>query len=292
LRELAMEQAAALHAPGAGLGLAPDEPVRVTFFSPDTARLPVPLDLPSDLEALLADYTARKDALKQELRDRLVRLDADRNATRRARSLQDLAGEQTVRLADLDVLADRIREQLAPLMQPPAVPPVLPGALEGRVAAYLRNKSDLQRIAQERLAVALAAFDEKEKDERTAHRPGRRAAVVRAAVDAFHAEQAATITALNAEAEAIRGELARHAARSGSAAHANKSMDALLREFADAFKRQQLAALYAEYRTALLEPGLSPAQRRLLFDGAIADLRLPGAIRDQQVPADETLSRP
>jgi hypothetical protein len=293
LRELVMDQAAILHAPGAGLGLPPGESERVIFFSPDTARLALPAGLPAELEALIVDYTARKDALKQELRDRLVRFDADRNATRRVRALHDLAGEQTVRLADLEDLAERIRERLGPLLQAqaPTAPPTLPGALEDRVAAYLREKSELQRIAQERLAVALAGFDEEEKNARTAHKPERRAAAVRAAVDTFHADHAAAIAALNAEAEAIRGELVRNAAvRPG--ANASKSVDALLREFAEAFKRQQSTTLYAEYRTALLEPGLSPAQRRLLFDGAIADLKLPGAIRDQQVSAEETLSRP
>jgi hypothetical protein len=155
----------------------------------------------------------------------------------------------------------------------------------------LRDKSELQRVAQERLAAALAEFDVQEKLQPAAHLPGRRAAAVRAAVEAFHTDRAAEIAALNAEADAIRGELARQAAVQPGT-NADKSTEALLREFADAFKRQQLATVYAEYRTAVLEPGLSPAQRRLLFDGAIADLKLPGAIRDQQVTPDEELSRP
>jgi capsule polysaccharide export protein KpsE/RkpR len=139
--------------------------------------------------------------------------------------------------------------------------------------------------------VALAEFDDEEKNAKAARKPERRAALVRSTVDAFHADRAAQIAALNAEAEAIRGELARHAAaRPG--ANTSRSVDELLREFAEAFKHQQLATLYAEYRTAVLEPGLSPAQRRLLFDGAVADLKLPGAIRDQQVAADEVLARP
>jgi hypothetical protein len=291
LREVVMDQAAMLHAPGAGLGLPPDDSSRVIFFSPEMARLPLPAQLPADLEAMIVDYTARKDALKEELRDRLVRFDADRNATRRARAVEDLAGEQTVRLADLDELADRIREHLSPLLQAqdPGAPPALPGALEGRVAAYLRDKNELQRVAQERLAIALTAFDDAEQNSKAARKPERRAALVRSTVDAFHADHADQIAALNAEAEAIRGELVRHAATK-SGANADKSVDALLRDFAEAFKRQQLAACYAEYRTAVLEPGLSPAQRRLLFDAAIVDLKLPGAVRDRQVSANETLS--
>jgi hypothetical protein len=303
LRELVIDQAADLRVPGAGFGPPKGDTARVIFFSPDVARVALPPEMPEELEALIIDYTARKNALKQELRDRLVRLDADRNATRRTRSLEDLAGEQTVRLADLEKLADRIREQLAPLVQAqiPVAPLTLPGALEGRVAAYLRDKSELQRVAQEQLAVALAAFDLEEKNSKAPSQPERRAAAVRATVDAFHTFHADTIAALNAEAEAIRGELVRHAATpsvaaappgAGASLGAGKSVDALLRDFADAFKRQQLAALYAEYHAALFEPGLSLAQRRLLFDGAVADLKLPGAIRDQQVSANEVLSRP
>lgn len=293
LREVVMDQAAALHVPGAGVGLPPGETARTIFFSPDTARVALPATLPPGLEKLISEYVAAKDALKQELRDRLVALDADRNATRRQRALQDLAGEQTARIAGLEELAERIREQLVPFavsLAPPA-PPTLPGALEGRVAAYLRDKSDLQRIAQERLAAALGDFDRTEKEAEEEQRPERRATVVRATVEAFHADHAERIAALNAEADAIRGELARHAAAAPGREN-HKSIDALLLEFADAFKRQQLATVYAEYRTAVLEPGLSAAQRRLLFDGAVAEMKLPGAIHDRQVAPDETLSRP
>ena len=38
---------------------------------------------------------------------------------------------------------------------------------------------------------------------------------------------------------------------------------------------RETEAAYVEYRQALFEPGLSPEQRRLLFDGAIERLELP-----------------
>jgi hypothetical protein len=38
---------------------------------------------------------------------------------------------------------------------------------------------------------------------------------------------------------------------------------------------RETEAVYVEYRQALFEPGLSPEQRRLLFDGAIERLELP-----------------
>lgn len=293
LREVVMDQAAAARVSGGGLGLPPGDPARVVFFSPETARLPLPAGLPDDVREMFAAYTAAKDGLKRELRERLVALDAERNTTRRVRSLQDLAAEQTARLAALEELADAIRVRLVqqPGMLAPPAPPALPGALEQRVALYLRDKNELQRVAQEKLAAALAEFDRNESARSTERRPTRRATVVRAAIDAFHADSAVRIAALNAEAETIRGLLVRHTANREEAA-AGKSIDVLLREFADAFKQQQLASLYADYRAAVLEPGLSPPQRRLLLAGAVADLKLPGAIRDRQVTPDETLPRP
>jgi len=293
VRELVMEQAAFLHVPGAGVDLPPGEAARVIFFSPDTARLPLPENLPVGLRERIDRYEREKTDLKRELRTRLVVLDADRNASRRVRALQDLAAEQNARLIGLEQMADDIREELARagIALAPPEPPALPGALEGRVAAYLREKGELQKVAQDRLSQALAEFDRVEPDQKAAQRPTRRAAVVRSTVDAFHADHAAQIGALNAEADAIRGALAQHAAAT-PASSPRKSIDALITEFAEAFKRQQLASLYAEYRTAMLEPGLSPAQRRLLFDGAIADLKLPGALRSAQVTPDETRPTP
>ncbi len=293
LREVVMDEAEDLHVAGAGLELPRADGTHAIFFSPDTSRLPLPASLPPDAAAMLADYVKTKDTLKAQLRGRLVALDADHNATRRLRSLQELADEQAARLSWLEKQAERIRERLVQLpgMFAPPVTPELPGAMENRVAAYLREKNELQRIAQDRLAVALADFDRREPDQAAKDRARRRAAVVRATVESFHADNAAKITALNAEAEAIRGELVHHAAGRDDSGR-TRSMDALMSEFADAFKRQQLANLYAEYRTAVLQPGLSPAQRRLLFAGAIADLKLPGAIRDHQVSPDETMSHP
>ena len=69
-----------------------------------------------------------------------------------------------------------------------------------------------------------------------------------------------------------------------SPAGATKSVDALLADFAAAFKQQQLRALYQDYRTAVLQPGLTPAQRELLFNAAVAALDLTGLKDWQAVP--------
>lgn len=288
LREVVMDRAATMNLPGAGLGFPADEPVRVCFFSPDTARLAVPDDLPVALASALAQYTREKDALKHELAERIIALDADRNATRRARALQDLADEQTARLAGLEELAEKIRADLAPVMAGLSgpTPNPLPAGVARRLGAYVRGKNELQKIAQDRLAHALAQFDREDHEGDPAGVSARRVAVVRTTVEAFHAEHAAAIAALNVEAEALRGEIAQ-LTPGPAPGPSGRSVDALLGDFSRAFKRQQLASLYADYRHAVLVPGLSPEQRRLLLAGAMVDLKLPGAIRDRQVLPSE-----
>ena len=53
------------------------------------------------------------------------------------------------------------------------------------------------------------------------------------------------------------------------------TIEQLLKEFAYAFQKQEAWELYREYEIAVLEPGLSPAQRELLFGAAIEKLDLP-----------------
>jgi hypothetical protein len=38
---------------------------------------------------------------------------------------------------------------------------------------------------------------------------------------------------------------------------------------------RETASVYRDYRVALFQPGLSPEQRRLLFDGVMEQLELP-----------------
>jgi len=48
-----------------------------------------------------------------------------------------------------------------------------------------------------------------------------------------------------------------------------------LTEFADATQKQEAWQQYGEYQVAVFQSGLSPEQRRLLFDVAIEKLALP-----------------
>jgi hypothetical protein len=54
-----------------------------------------------------------------------------------------------------------------------------------------------------------------------------------------------------------------------------KSINDLLEEFENSRQEQEVWERYRDYQTAVLLPGLSPEQRRLLFAAAVEKLALP-----------------
>jgi len=273
LREIVIELAAALgdSDSGAAADFAPDETI---FFLPHGSRLRLPVDLSATLAARVEALTATKRTLKRELRDALFALDRE-SAAKRERSLRELAAKQEPRFTELETAAETIRAELATASaaRPPAPRSNLPPELEQRIETYLRNKASLQRIARQQA--------QPENDKGGAKRE-QSAEAARAALAAFEAENRNRIAALATEARALREAVARVSAN--SPAGATKSVDALLADFAAAFKQQQLQALYQDYRIAVLQPGLTPAQRGLLFNAAVAALDLTGLKDWQAVP--------
>lgn len=239
------------------------EPEEIVYFLPHGARLRLPSHLPESLAADLGEFTAAKAALRRELRDALFELDRAGD-TKRERQLQELAAKQAPRFAALEPLAERIRLALAalPVSGADAVP-AIPPELARRIDAYLRAKAELQQAARQQV------------------QPAARGA--RPAPDQFEQNNRIRLAELAAEARAIREEVAR-AAAAAPPGSAPKTVDGLLAEFSAAFQRQQRLALYRDYRTAVLTPGLTPAQRQLLFDAALAALDQPGVKDWQAVP--------
>ncbi|MBA4137667.1 MAG: hypothetical protein C0518_10160 [Opitutus sp.] len=270
LREVVAELAEALGERQVDLN-ASFVPEHVIYFLPHGSRIRLPEGLPAEVSSEIARFVEEKTALKRELRDALFTLDRE-SESRREKALQELAERQAPRLSALEPLAEQIRRRLAGRSAPPA--PVahgaLPGELLARIDAYLRDKAELQRAAQRQ---AEATPNRRSKPSASAGR---------AALAEFEERNRASLAALAVEARAIREEVARAAASSPE--KSDKSVDALLADFAAAFKQQQLQTLYREYRLATLHPGLSPAQRQLLFDAAIAALDLPGVKEWQALP--------
>ena len=96
---------------------------------------------------------------------------------------------ETTLIADADTFSSR-----APRRGPDLT--ALPAPLAGRIAAYEREKATLQSALSARTRAKAAGED------------------TRRAIDLFNSENAARIEALNRDAEAIRGELARLSAQS------------------------------------------------------------------------------
>lgn len=288
LREMAMEMADSLRAPDAEISLSAPGPY--LYFSPFTARIRLPANLPAEVEAKIDAYRAKKSALKQELRDALYRSDRAFWTATRANTLKTLAAKQAPEFAALEQLAEEIRIGLSPFpnpARPPALP--LPAALTKRLAAYIAQKADWQKQMVEKLSALRTQFpDDRVEFSRFDGRPSiqivgnRRAkndtsakrAAATAELATFNATQQRTYDALTKEKAQLTAEIFQIA--SGLAGRqVVKSIDQLVAEFNHALGLQENWLRYEEYETAVLQPGLSPEQRRLLFGTALEKLDLP-----------------
>lgn len=274
LREVVMELATALGEREPAVAAADEfAPAQIIFFLPHGARVRLPAELPPELARELAAFTATKARLRGELRDALFTLDPE-SPGRRERALQELAARQAPELAALEPQAERIRLALAALPAEPAATarPGLDPALAARIENYLREKAELQDAAR-REALAPPATPAHRRPDTQAQR---------AALADFEGRNRARLAALADEARAIRTAVAQATA----AAHepGGKSVDALLADFALGHRQRQLQLLHLNYRRAVLAPGLSPAQRELLFGAALAAFALPGVKDWQAVP--------
>jgi hypothetical protein len=81
------------------------------------------------------------------------------------------------------------------------------------------------------------------------------------------AEMEARLDEIRADVEALAGPAAATGARSSGGTRGS-----FLQDF---FARRNLQQAQHEYHVAVFEPGLSPAQRRLLFNAAVTAMGLP-----------------
>ena len=289
LREVAMEVQVEAFKPKSAP--ASSEENSLTYFFPETARVRLPDELSAELTAKVEAYAKEKTEIKTELRDAIYQQDIATSA-QRVRALQQLAKSQAPRIAALEILAEDIRQGLSLQPKqpgPPSLPP-LPPDLAARITSYLGEKATLRRLLQDKLkelGKGLAPdnfrFPQIQADIGSdLHINGinppldvdDRKKLMRVVLAAFSQATAGRFTALGKEKEAIRGELTSFIAANPESA-AGKSAETLLTEFADATQKREAWQQYGEYQVAVFQPGLSPEQRRLLFDAAIDKLALP-----------------
>jgi len=285
LREMTMELGDGLRGPTEEISLSTPGPF--LYFSPSTARISLPPEIPAELAAKIDAYKAEKAALKQELHDVIYQQDRAFFGYKRINALKALAEKQAARFVAVDQLAEEIRRGLAPLPNPARPPELpLPAGLNARLLAYNQQKAALQNaFVAKQTEVKNALPDDRVEFTRVsdafvltviANRRSRadvtekRQAIIDALVP-FNQQQVKLYSALAREKEALRAEVMHAVNELGG----RKSVDQLLREFAYAFKKQEAWELYREYEIAVLEPGLSPAQRILLFGAALEKLDLP-----------------
>ncbi len=289
LREIILDMENLVDMPLMGKELAPDRNP-LFGFSPETARIRLPSPLNADVAELIAAYEREKATLKQELRDTLYEQDRALFGFLRTSRLEELARSQEPRFAALELLAERIRKALAAVRYRPHEPtlPTFPPAVVERIDGYIEHQKQLQSdilrvLAQiqtvadlEQVNVAPSANGRFEI--RLAVRRGPRQAEqmerVKERLNDFNATHAQRLDHLNQELASIRQAVA-WLQGEGEGERAEKEAGRALDNYFTALENRERLEKYRDYETAVLEPGLSPPQRRLLFSVALAQLKLP-----------------
>ena len=292
-RRLLMETAAELESrinPNS-VAIRVESGMRLLFFSPESSRIPIPLNLQEPLAGTVSQYLAAKDTLKAELCDALAGTASAPEDARRE-TLARLALAQAPGFARVEALAEEVRLGLAamPNAKGPPGPMRLPPELASRISDYRKHKLELLKTLRA-LLVAPSPRAEPTRGPNAAeqtdasggtlawmHDGSTRTEIqsneLRVSVEEFDHRQNELISALNTEEAGIRAALADYARSSGGPLDI-KSVNDLLRNFEDARLRQEIWDRYRDYRAAVLLPGLPTAQRRLLFDAATEQLALP-----------------
>lgn len=273
-------------------------------FSPATARIRLPSSLPPELAGRIAEFEQRKAQLKQELRDLIYEQDDTLLPILRNVRFESLARDQAPRIAALEGLAEEIRRELAPLMltDPPQLPAIPAGYAE-RLSNYFHARDELQASIADMVReiqqvsslerVALVRKDDGRFEMRVVLEQGplyqEAAELVRMRLNAFNQAHAARVDHLASEIGEIRQNLI-WLTDPDASEDTVRTIDRLLEEFGSIHEVRLRWQRYREYQIATLEPGLSPEQRRLLYDGALVRLRLPLPEGDLQ-PIGERFSR-
>jgi hypothetical protein len=259
------------------------------FFSPAMARVRLPRSAPPELVTLISRFNAERTALKQQLYNAVLLHDRT-PAHERTEKFSALADEQWPRLVELEKLAEQIR--LAMAAMPPAriaAPPHIPKSLLDRIEIYNRDRRKFieefehaKYVASQMVPVPRVS-PQMSEDERV--QLARKLAADRAALRAkvaqlFQEETRDRFEAMLGRYKIIQADLALVAAGQFDPETGRPlTSETLLRGYTaamerfDVFGREEV--IYRGYRMAMLMPGLSPEQRRLLFGAALVGLAQP-----------------
>jgi hypothetical protein len=306
LREIALDLMFAAENPAAAAAANP-----YVFFPPEPARVLFPEDLPADLAARLAAYQTKRSALKKELYDAVYASDGATFGFLRGTPIKSVAEKQAGRIVELEALAEEIRRGLSAAPEAGVERSPLPPHLDARVATIMRRYAALQRDTAMKIDAILTASRHLPMQATYrfegdglkfvvvptrgarggpagAGRPGgtggpgskggpagptgamAQVEAVRAQISAIADDYGRGIADLLNEREAIRIEI-------GSTLQLakNDAIDRALFASMRVATQKENARSFSDYRTAVFEPGLSPEQRRLLFDSVMQQLDLP-----------------
>lgn len=293
---LALEQRHLLREIAIELHMASDDQAKATaaqpftFFPPEPARVLFPTEMPEEAARKLAEFQTKKTALKKELYDAVQRQDGGGLAILRGDTLGATAGKQIARLAELEKLAEEIRRALPPASgAPPAIrsslTPTLSARVERMMETYIRAQRDaagrldaiMERERKSSIQINYRFDPDGLKFVVIPPRSSRSSPAMKSKTEAIRSEIASvvetygrTLAELLNERNAIGAEIATQLG-TAEAAKAETTLNAAMR----AVVQRDSAPAFEEYRFAVFEPGLSPAQRRLLLHGVIQRLDLP-----------------
>jgi hypothetical protein len=247
--------------------------------------------VPAEIASKVAAYQSKKSTLKKELYEAVHSADGATFGFFRGQ-MKSLADKQAARLAELDTLAEEIRRGLSQMPPPVAQRSPLPADVDARLATMIASYHDSQTQAVEEIEAILA----RAKDlplQATYRFEGENLKFL--VVPTRHAGSGRSTGAALSKVEAVRAEISavadKYGRRLAEMLNERESIRAAIGESLKLTKKDDLdralfAALrvanqkqtensFSEYRIAVFEPGLSPEQRRLLFDGVIERLELP-----------------
>jgi hypothetical protein len=183
------------------------------------------------------------------------------------------APAQGLLAAQLEAKAEAIRELLVQFKDPALLPqsPAVPPVLEPQLARYRAAKTALQQQVLQRVEAAKQAGPSDSAPAR-----------IRQAVAEFTTEHQAEYAELDRSRQQLLDQLTALAV--GTPGSPPSSPDALASTFNQSLTQLKSFWEYRDYQNAVIQPGLSAEQRRLLFESALIklDLPLPGALRPVQ----------